>query len=78
MSLPKPLVLPTGFEQLSKDQQIDYVQQLWNMILSVPDEVPVPEWHLEIVRERVSSQASAQLTTWSEAKQRLYSKYREQ
>ncbi|RCJ27532.1 hypothetical protein A6770_25670 [Nostoc minutum NIES-26] len=78
MSLPEPLALPTGFEQLSKDQQIDYVQQLWDLILAVPENVPAPKWHLEIVRERVSSQVSAQLTTWSEAKQRLQSKYREQ
>ena len=27
MSISQPLALPPGFEQLSKDQQIDYVQQ---------------------------------------------------
>ena len=77
MSIPQPLALPPGFEQLSKDQQIDYIQQLWDLILTVPDEVPVPEWHLEIVRERVSSQATAPSRPWGEVKQRLLDKYRE-
>lgn len=77
MSISQPLALPPGFEQLSKDQQIDYVQQLWDLILAIPDQVPVPVWHLEVVRERVASQDAAQLSQWSEVKQRLLSKYRE-
>lgn len=76
MAMSQPLI-PPGFEQLSKDKQIDYVQQLWDLILAVPNEVPVQDWHLEIVRERVSSQDTAQLSEWTEAKQRLMSKYRE-
>ena len=55
MSITQPLTLLPGFEQLSKDQQIDYVQQLWEVIAAHPDEVPVPEWHLEIVRDRMNS-----------------------
>ncbi len=77
MSTPQSITLPPGFEQLTKDQQIAYVQQLPNVILAASDEVPVPQWHLEIVRERVSSQATTQLSPWNEAKQRLMSKYRE-
>ncbi len=77
MSTPQSIVLPPGFENLTKAQQIDYVQQLWNVISAGSDEVPVPEWHFEIVHERVSSQATAQVSTWSEVKQRLGSKYRE-
>ena len=78
MSLFSSLSLPPGFEQLSKEQQIDYVQQLWDMILTAPDEVPVPEWHLEVVRDRVASRNQAQLNDWNEVKQRLQNKYREQ
>jgi len=77
MSISGPLALPPGFEQLSKEQQIDYVQQLWDLIVAVPEQIPVPEWHLEIVRDRVSSHETAQTNTWNEVKQRLMSKYRE-
>lgn len=73
----QPIAPPPGFEQLSKDQQIDYIQQLWDLILAVPDEVPVPEWHLETVRDRVASQNAAEFSTWDAVKQRLQSKYRE-
>ena len=59
------------------DRQIDYVEQLWDLILSVPDEVPIPEWHLKIVRDRISGQTTPQLSEWSEVKQRLQSKYNE-
>ena len=77
MSTLQPRSIPPGFEQLSKDQQIDYVQQLWDFILTIPDQVPVPEWHLEIVRDRVARQDTTQLSQWSEVKQKLLSKYRE-
>ncbi len=71
------LTLPPGFEELSKERQIDYVQQLWDLIVALPDQVVVPDWHLEIVRNRVSSPTSAPLSSWNEVKQRLISKYRE-
>ncbi|GAA6619364.1 addiction module protein [Scytonema sp. NUACC26] len=76
--MPQHLTLPPGFEQLSKEQQIDYVQELWNLIVAAPDEVSMPDWHLEIVQNRISSQGTAQFKTWSEVKQRLLNKYHEQ
>lgn len=77
MSTLPPLTPPPGFEQLSKDQQIDYVQQLWDMILELPDDVPSPEWHLEIVRDRIASKESNSVRAWNEVKQSLQDKYRE-
>ncbi|MEQ8996516.1 MAG: hypothetical protein RID53_08430 [Coleofasciculus sp. B1-GNL1-01] len=41
MSISDPLALPPGFEQLSKEQQIDYVEQLWDLIIAVPEQIPV-------------------------------------
>ena len=77
MNITQPLAFPDGFEQLSKERQIDYVQQLWDVILSISEEVPVPGWHLEVVQQRFSSQDTANLISWNEVKQRLLSKYRE-
>jgi len=74
MSTLQPSTLPPGFEQLSKEQQIDYVQQLWDLILAVPDEVPVPDCHLNIEQERVASQSRETLRDWQETKARLLSK----
>jgi hypothetical protein len=77
MAISQPLSPPPGFEQLTKAQQIDYIQGLWDLIIITPDELPVPEWHLDIVNERVASQNTASFSTWDEVKQRLLSKYRE-
>jgi hypothetical protein len=77
MSISQPLSPPPGFGQLTKAQQIEYVQQLWDLIITTPDELPVPEWHLEIVQERSASQNPASLSVWGEVKQRLLNTYRE-
>lgn len=49
-SVPLP---PPGFDQLSVDKQIDYVQSLWDRIATTPALLPVPEWHREVVDERL-------------------------
>jgi putative addiction module component (TIGR02574 family) len=51
-SLPLP---PPGFDALSVDEQIDYVQSLWDHIAARPEEVPVPDWHREILAQRLES-----------------------
>jgi Putative addiction module component len=76
MAISHPLSPPPGFEQLTKAQQIDYVQRLWDLIIT-SDEFPIPEWHLKIINERVASQSTASHSSWDEVKQRLLSKYSE-
>jgi putative addiction module component (TIGR02574 family) len=46
---------PPGFDDLSVDEQIDFVQSLWGRIAATSEQVPVPEWHREIIRERLAS-----------------------
>jgi putative addiction module component (TIGR02574 family) len=45
---------PAGFEQLSVEQQIDYVQALWDHIAANPEKVPVPDWHFAILEDRLA------------------------
>jgi hypothetical protein len=75
MSILQPMAPPPGFEGLSKDQQMDYVQQLWDWVVAVPEAVPVIDWHLEIVQERMASPALEPLSDWADVKQRLLGKY---
>ena len=50
----KPVAIPPpGFDELSIEEQIDYVQSLWERIAATPDQVPVPDWHREVLNERV-------------------------
>jgi len=47
--LPTP---PPEFDKLPVAEQIDYVQSLWDRIAASPEQVPVPEWHKRVIRER--------------------------
>ncbi len=51
---PTTLPEPTGFSDLSKAEQIRYLQALWDRIAERPGEIPVPETHLELAEERLA------------------------
>jgi putative addiction module component (TIGR02574 family) len=52
--VPKPVAIPpSGFDQLTVEGQIDCVQLLWERIAATPDQVPVPDWHREVLDERI-------------------------
>ena len=69
-TLPLP---PPGFEALSIEEQIDYVQSLWAQIAARPEQVPVPDWHREILAERLASydEHPEDVKTWEEVEQEL-------
>ena len=51
--MPKQVPLPPpGFDDLSVDEKIDYLQSLWDRIAATPETIPIPNWHREIVDER--------------------------
>jgi putative addiction module component (TIGR02574 family) len=45
---------PPGFDEMSVEDKIDYVQALWDRIAADESKVPVPDWHREIVNERLA------------------------
>jgi hypothetical protein len=47
------ITTPPGFDALPKAQQVRYLQALWDQISEHPDEIPVPESHLQLVEERL-------------------------
>ena len=46
---------PPGFDDLSIDEQIEYVQSLWERITADPSKVPVPDWHRKILNDRLKA-----------------------
>jgi len=55
----KPVAIPPpGFDELSVEEQIDYVQSLWDRIATARGEVPVPGWHRGVIDERVKDYRS--------------------
>ena len=47
------LETPPGFNELPKAEQVRYLQALWDQISQHPDEVPVPESHLQLAEDRL-------------------------
>ena len=44
---------PPGFDDLSKAEQLRYLQALWDQISADPGALPVPESHLRLAEERL-------------------------
>ena len=45
---------PPGFDDLTVEEKLDYVQSLWDRVSAKPESVPVPDWHIELIEERLS------------------------
>ena len=72
--VPRP---PPGFDDLSVEEKIDYVQSLWDRIAASPDTIPVPDWHREILDERLKDlEANPQAgESWEAVQERLRKKF---
>jgi len=75
--MPKAVPLPpAGFDDLSVDEKIDYLQSLWDRITASPESIPVPDWHREILDERLKDlEADSDAgDTWEAVQERLRKK----
>jgi putative addiction module component (TIGR02574 family) len=73
-----PAMPPPGFDDLSPQEKLDYVQTLWNRIAAHPEEVPIPDWHREIIAERLAAHRAGEGSSrpWEEVRQELVSRLR--
>ncbi|HEY3885356.1 MAG TPA: addiction module protein [Vicinamibacterales bacterium] len=78
MSKPLPIP-PPGFDDLSVEEQIDYVQSLWLRIAASPEHVPVPEWHGQVLDERLKDYEANPNAgeSWDVVRERLRDKVRQ-
>jgi hypothetical protein len=51
VDLPIP---PAGFDDLSDDEQLAYVQSLWDYMVSAQSRVASPDWHRDVVLLRIA------------------------
>jgi len=50
---------PDGFEDLTPDEKVQYVQDLWDHVVADASKVPVPDWHRRILDERLAEYRAA-------------------
>ncbi len=70
--------LPPGFEAMSAEEKIAYVQALWDLISASPAELAVPGWHEQIIEARLEQarSASAELRAWGDVRAELQARVR--
>jgi putative addiction module component (TIGR02574 family) len=72
-TLPIP---PPGFDDLSTDEKLEYVQSLWDRIAARPEDVPIPDWHREVLEERLKAHRAnpAAGRPWDEVRAEILNK----
>ena len=73
-----PPLPPPGFEELSAEEQVEYVQALWDRIVASEEKVPVPKWHEQEINRRLKDfeRNPADGISWDELKAYLRSRSR--
>ena len=69
MAQPLPMP-PSGFDELTVEDKIDYVQSLWDRIAASADQVPLHEWQRQLLEERLAAHRAADLPTMPYARSR--------
>jgi putative addiction module component (TIGR02574 family) len=69
-AVPNP---PPGFDDLTLNEKLDYIQSLWNRVAANLRDVPVPDWHLALIEERLraSPEQSSSGRPWNEVRDDL-------
>jgi putative addiction module component (TIGR02574 family) len=70
VAVPNP---PEGFDELPVEDQILYVESLWNRIAADPRRVPVPSWHKEVLEERLADAVASQ--PWNDLRDAVRAKF---
>jgi putative addiction module component (TIGR02574 family) len=74
-TLPVP---PPGFDDLSIEERLDYVQSLWDHISADASQVEVPDWHRALLAERLAAHRAdpEAARPWDEVREDLLQKIR--
>lgn len=68
--LPLP---PPGFDDLTVDEKLEYLLSLWDMICADAALIPVPDWHKEVLSERLQQRkaSSVDVRDWTDIREEL-------
>jgi putative addiction module component (TIGR02574 family) len=40
-------------ESLSRDEKLELIERLWNSLTSNEEDIPIPEWHRDLLDQRL-------------------------
>ena len=70
---------PAGFDELTVEEKLDYLESLWDRITARPEAISVPDWHLEVIEQRFDKgQAGSRgHRSWDDFREELRAKLRQ-
>lgn len=76
--MPQPALPPPGFDDLSPEEKLDYIQGLWDRFSEHPADVPTPDWHRQVVAERLAAHRRGEVMSrpWPEVRDELLARLR--
>ena len=64
-------------EDLTLPEKLALLERLWSDLSRRPQDVPSPEWHGDVLAERIAAvrEGRSQFVEWNEAKKRLRERF---
>lgn len=64
-----PRALRDEILQLPPAERLQLVEEIWESLAQSPDAVPVPEWHRELLDDRLTDPAEQATQTWEQVQE---------
>jgi putative addiction module component (TIGR02574 family) len=70
-----PVTAPPGFNELSIEEKLDYLEALWARVVAKTEQIPAPDWQRRILAERLAAYRSGNGSSrpWSEFRDEMRS-----
>jgi putative addiction module component (TIGR02574 family) len=65
-----PDALRDQIMRLPPAERLRLVEDIWDSLTVSPDEVPVPDWHLEELERRLADPAEEATLTWEQVREK--------
>ncbi len=67
------MVSTLSFEKMTINEKLQIMEALWQDLCSNQEQIPVPQWHKEILdsRARLVEEGQAKFMDWDSAKKRM-------
>jgi putative addiction module component (TIGR02574 family) len=64
--------LISEIEEMTIEERINFVSDVWDSIAEIPENVQIPEWHKRELEKRLTEN-QIKVTPWTEVKKRIIS-----
>ncbi len=55
--------------QLPAEERLQFVEEIWESLPASPESIPVPQWHRELLDDRLADPAEQPTRSWDQVKE---------